>query len=149
MGGRSLHAKFFIGPNVMKTHYEWIILFLRKREDIIKEIREEETYKKFMEGREDDPNDEELNDVIISDWYICDGRINDDIEKLHDFLRSHGMMIVHTSSFGAHIEDEIRIGRVLQEDTLTENVKPSEKDIEFWKSYGISEEDFVVFPGLY
>lgn len=149
MGGRSLQAKFFMGPKMMKTYYEWILFFLRKREDIIKEIIEEEAYKNHMEGHEDDPNDEESNDVIISDWYISDGRINDDIEKLHEFLRNHGMMIVHTSSFGTRIEDEIRVGRVLQEENLITNIKPSEKDIEFWKSYGILEENFVVFPGLY
>lgn len=142
MGGGFV-IDLFIGPSVRKTYCEWIYFFIRKRDDIIKEIKQEEAYKQYIKGYENDDDDD---DVVISDWYIDDGRINDDIQKLYDFLQENGLTLSRTSSFYQVDITEFRIGRVLEQEFVSQYVRPSDEDVEFWESYGFK--DLVVFPGI-
>lgn len=139
MGGE-LEARLFFGPKCYKTYTDWVFLLLRSREKFIADAKQSQEYFNHVK-RNGKPSDDE-----IFSWYYID--LDEDVLKLEKILEKDGLNFVHEYNYMEDYYEEIRIGRLLPKDTDPKKFKHSEEDIQYWKKYGIHENDLMIFCGM-
>ncbi len=141
MGGE-LEARLFIGPKDYKTYKEWVFLLYKSKKQIVDEIKQTKEYKDYIT---DKYKDEISDDELLRGWYDS---FEDDVEELTKLLHKRGLEFVHEYNYIEDYTDEIRIGSILEKNIDPRKVKLSDGDLNFWKKYGIKEEDLIVFAGM-